>query len=92
MNYKVSFSELKCTVVNESCQTAGTVRHFSQIDQNCSWPKCTDINVPACLDQVSDDEILAANETYGSLGELAIMALPKSQVARFSTSSAPFCS
>ena len=30
--------------------------------------------------QVSDDEILAANETYGSLGELAIMALPKSQV------------
>ena len=33
-------------------------------------------------DQVSDDEILAANETYGSLGELAIMALPKSQVLR----------
>ena len=31
-------------------------------------------------EQVSDDEILAANETYGSLGELAIMALPKSQV------------
>ena len=29
---------------------------------------------------MSDDEILAANETYGSLGELAIMALPKSQV------------
>ena len=30
--------------------------------------------------EVSDDEILAANETYGSLGELAIMSLPKPQV------------
>ena len=30
--------------------------------------------------EVSDDEILAANETYGSLGELAIMALPKTQI------------
>ena len=35
---------------------------------------------PQSVYQVSDDEILAANETYGSLGELAIMALPKSQV------------
>ena len=26
-----------------------------------------------------DQEILTANETYGSLGELAIMALPKSK-------------
>jgi hypothetical protein len=32
--------------------------------------------------QVSDDEILAANETYGSLGELAIMALPKAQASK----------
>ena len=29
---------------------------------------------------VTDDEILTANETYGSLGELAIMALPKSKI------------
>ena len=29
---------------------------------------------------VSDDEILSANETYGSLGELAIMSLPKQQI------------
>ena len=34
---------------------------------------------------MSDDEILAANETYGSLGELAIMALPKSQVLKISS-------
>ena len=30
--------------------------------------------------EVSDDEILSANETYGSLGELAIMSLPKQQI------------
>ena len=30
--------------------------------------------------EVSDDEILMANETYGSLGELAIMSLPKQQI------------
>ena len=30
--------------------------------------------------EVSDDEILSANETYGSLGELAIMSLPKHQI------------
>ena len=30
--------------------------------------------------EVSDDEILTANETYGSLGELAIMSLPKQQI------------
>ena len=30
--------------------------------------------------QVSDDEILSANETYGSLGELAIMSLPKQNI------------
>ena len=29
---------------------------------------------------MSDDEILSANETYGSLGELAIMSLPKQQI------------
>ena len=29
---------------------------------------------------MSDDEILLANETYGSLGELAIMSLPKQQI------------
>ncbi|XP_023334085.1 uncharacterized protein LOC111705689 [Eurytemora carolleeae] len=30
--------------------------------------------------EVSDDEILAANDTYGSLGELAIMTLPKTKI------------
>ena len=30
--------------------------------------------------QVSDDEILSANETYGSLGELAIMSFPKQNI------------
>jgi hypothetical protein len=29
---------------------------------------------------VTDDEILAANDTYGSLGELAIMTLPKTKI------------
>ena len=29
---------------------------------------------------VTDDEILAANDTYGSLGELAIMTLPKAKI------------
>jgi hypothetical protein len=29
---------------------------------------------------VTDDEILAANDTYGSLGKLAIMTLPKTKI------------
>ncbi len=29
---------------------------------------------------MTDDEILAANDTYGSLGELAIMTLPKTKI------------
>ena len=54
----------------------------------CTWKKLNRSDLVALgrnwqkRDQVSDDEILAANETYGSLGELAIMALPKSQVLR----------
>ena len=31
--------------------------------------------------EITDDDILAANKTYGSLGELAIMVLPQSQIA-----------
>ena len=29
---------------------------------------------------MTDDEILTANDTYGSLGELAIMTLPKAKI------------
>ena len=31
--------------------------------------------------EITDEDILAANRTYGSLGELAIMVLPQSQIA-----------
>ena len=30
--------------------------------------------------EVTDDDIMEANRTYGSLGELAIMVLPQSQI------------
>ena len=30
--------------------------------------------------EVTDNEIFEANQTYGSLGELAIMVLPQSQI------------
>ena len=30
--------------------------------------------------EITDDDIMEANRTYGSLGELAIMVLPQSQI------------